>query len=38
LGYWWGGMDFLKREPLRRITFGNVKTFDVKVKDEGIAN
>jgi hypothetical protein len=38
LGYWWGSMKFLQREPLRRISFGNVKSFDVKIKEEGVVN
>jgi hypothetical protein len=31
LGYWTGSMDFLRREPRRRFSFGNIKWFDMKV-------
>lgn len=38
LGYWTGSLDFLRREPRRRFTFGNVAWFDMKVGKARMVN
>lgn len=38
LGYWTGPLARLSRSPINRITFGNVKAFDVKVVGKGVTN
>ena len=38
LGYWTGPIDFLNREPRRRISFGNVAWFDMKVGKAKMVN
>jgi hypothetical protein len=38
LGFWEGEMDYLRRQPLRRIKFGNIKWFDIKLNKATIIN
>ena len=38
LGWWTGELKRLSAHPINRITFGNVKLFDVKVENKGIVN
>lgn len=38
LGYWTGSMDFLRREPRRRFSFGNIKWFDIKIGKAKVVN
>ncbi|HLC83795.1 MAG TPA: hypothetical protein VJI69_08185 [Bacteroidia bacterium] len=38
LGYWTGPMDFLRREPRRRFSFGNIEWFDIKIGKAKVVN
>ena len=38
LGYWTGSMDFLRREPRRRVGFGNMEWFDIKIGKAKVVN
>lgn len=38
LGTWWGSLNNLKKTEYKRLKFGNVHHFDLKVKDGGIVN
>ena len=38
LGYWWGSLNNLEKTEYRRLKFGNVHHFDLKVKDAGMVN
>lgn len=38
LGYWTGSIDFLRRKPRRRFTFGNVKWFDINIGKAKVVN
>lgn len=38
MGYWSGQMDFLRNEPRRRFTFGNIKWFDIKLDKAKLIN
>jgi len=38
LGYWTGPLERLSRSRINRISFGNVKAFDVKVEKKGLIN
>lgn len=38
LGYWWGSLNNLKKTEYKRLKFGNVHHFDLKMKDAGVIN
>lgn len=38
LGYWTGSMDFLRREPRRRFSFGHIKWFDINISKTKVVN
>jgi hypothetical protein len=38
MGYWWGSLNELTKTPIKRIAFGNIKSFDIKVKEIGVVN
>lgn len=38
LGYWWGSLNNLKKTEYKRLKFGNVHHFDLKVKEGKMVN
>ncbi len=38
MGYWVGPMDYLRRQPRKRISFGNIKWFDINISKAEIIN
>lgn len=38
MGYWVGSMDYLRREPRRRFSFGNIAWFDINIGKAKIVN
>lgn len=38
MGYWIGPMDFLRREPRRRFSFGNIAWFDINIGQAKVVN